>query len=54
MSKLDELLSRLHRAIRSLGAPGDHGYNTPQGQKLLELHRAEFDLVTHLRERSAG
>lgn len=35
------------------GAPGEHGYNTPEGQALYGLYRLQADIVNLLQKQDA-
>lgn len=36
---------KLNRTLRGFAAPGDYGYDTPEGQFLLEMYRCVRDLL---------
>lgn len=36
---------KLNRTLRGFAAPGDYGYDTPEGKFLLEMYRCVHDLL---------
>lgn len=44
MNAFERLVEAVNATLKAFGAPGDHGYGTPEGQALFELHKARAAL----------